>query len=204
MMPNLRLYALLLLAVACSENKFDVSNSSPVAVIMSLSDGESVEAGEVTVTGSVSDPDDRTEVLMASWWVDDERVCDDAEPTDLRQARLRSIENHAALMTTMGIDIWLCPATTSLAPRGLESTGDPTMNLPWTYLGLPVLTLPTLPASGGLWHGLQIVGRYYRDEALLSFARLISPLFTAVGADDMRASGELAVHHGDGGLHRNP
>ncbi|MCZ7669145.1 MAG: hypothetical protein M5U34_19120 [Chloroflexi bacterium] len=27
-------------------------------------------------------------------------------------------------------------------PAGLESTGDPVMDLPWTYAGLPTLTLP--------------------------------------------------------------
>lgn len=110
------------------------------------------------------------------------------ELNDLRLARIRSIENHSALMTAVGIDIWVCPATVSLAPTGLSHTGDPTMNLPWSYLGLPVMTVPTLPAADGLWHGLQIVGRPYRDEALLSYAKLISPLFTAVGSDGLRVS----------------
>ena len=54
---------------------------------------------------------------------------DDRELGELRLARQRTVENHAALMSAMGIDIWMCPATTSLAPVG-QQTGNPTMNLP--------------------------------------------------------------------------
>ena len=43
------------------------------------------------------------------------------------------------------------------------------MNLPWTYAGLPALNLPAgrldvLPV------GLQVVGRWQADEALLAWA----------------------------------
>ena len=29
------------------------------------------------------------------------------------------------------IDLWISPSTVGPAPKGLESTGDPVMNLPW-------------------------------------------------------------------------
>ena len=74
------------------------------------------------------------------------------------------------LMIHAGIDAWICPSTVGPAPRGLESTGDPIMNLPWTQAGLPVVGLPAGTHATGLPMGLQIVGRWNADEALLACA----------------------------------
>jgi Asp-tRNA(Asn)/Glu-tRNA(Gln) amidotransferase A subunit family amidase len=69
------------------------------------------------------------------------------------------------------IDVWICPSTVGPAPRGLESTGDPVMNLPWTQAGLPALNLPVGKNQDGLPLGLQMVGNWYKDESLLFWAR---------------------------------
>ncbi len=74
------------------------------------------------------------------------------------------------LMTQEGIDLWVCPAATGPAPEGLESTGDPIMNLPWTYAGMPVITLPAGHAGNGLPLGLQIVGKVMADEQVVQRA----------------------------------
>jgi Asp-tRNA(Asn)/Glu-tRNA(Gln) amidotransferase A subunit family amidase len=74
------------------------------------------------------------------------------------------------LMEATGIDLWVSPATTGPAPRGIATTGDPAMNLPWTHAGLPVLTLPAGRAPGGLPLGLQCAGRFGHDEDLLAWA----------------------------------
>lgn len=80
--------------------------------------------------------------------------------------RLRTrIENQ---MQREAIDFWISPAATGPAPAGIEATGDPVMNLPWTQAGLPALSLPTVVVKGELPMGLQIVGRFLGDEALLS------------------------------------
>ncbi len=79
------------------------------------------------------------------------------------------------LMETAGVDIWISPAATSPAPAGLESTGNSIMNLPWTYAGLPALTVPA-GAVEGLPLGLQLVGRWYDDELLLAWAEPIAGL----------------------------
>jgi Asp-tRNA(Asn)/Glu-tRNA(Gln) amidotransferase A subunit family amidase len=71
------------------------------------------------------------------------------------------------LMTEVAIDAWICPSTTGPAPEGLESTGDPVMNLPWTQAGLPVVGLPAGTHRTGLPMGLQVVGRWQNDESLL-------------------------------------
>jgi Asp-tRNA(Asn)/Glu-tRNA(Gln) amidotransferase A subunit family amidase len=85
------------------------------------------------------------------------------------RARLR--RELTALMTTHGIDLWLSPAAPGPAPAGLESTGDPVMNRPWTHAGLPTLTLPAGADEDGLPLGIQLTARWDRDEALLAWGR---------------------------------
>jgi len=70
-----------------------------------------------------------------------------------------------------GIDLWLSPAAPGPAPRGLESTGNPVMNLPWTQAGLPTLSLPAGSDDTGLPMGLQVAGRRSTDEALLAWGQ---------------------------------
>ena len=55
------------------------------------------------------------------------------------------------------------------APEGLDYTGDPNMNLPWTHAGLPAVTLP---AGRVAWAplGLQCVAKFMNDEGLLACA----------------------------------
>ncbi|MBK7893559.1 MAG: hypothetical protein IPJ90_01390 [Anaerolineaceae bacterium] len=81
-------------------------------------------------------------------------------------------------MDKYGLDLWLSPPALGAAPTGLDSTGDPVMNLPWTHAGLPTLTLPAGKNKAGLPLGLQLTGRWFGDEAMLSFASQIEPLLT--------------------------
>ena len=61
----------------------------------------------------------------------------------------------------------LSPAATGAAPRGLDSTGDPANNAPWTAVGVPAISVP-LPGEVPL--GLQITAAWGRDDALISVA----------------------------------
>src|SRR5687767_647709 len=45
-------------------------------------------------------------------------------------------------MSEHNIDLWICPPAVGPAPKGLESTGDPVMCLPWTQIGFPAINLP--------------------------------------------------------------
>lgn len=81
----------------------------------------------------------------------------------------------AALMDAHTIDVWLSPAAPGPAPAGLDSTGNPVMNLPWTHAGLPVLNLPS-GRLAGLPVGLQLAGRWNADEELLQWALEIEKL----------------------------
>jgi Asp-tRNA(Asn)/Glu-tRNA(Gln) amidotransferase A subunit family amidase len=84
-----------------------------------------------------------------------------------------------AQMADTGIDIWICPSATGPAPRGLDTTGNPVMSVPWTQAGLPALSLPAGavardPSGPALPVGLQCVGRPGADERLLAWAQGIA------------------------------
>jgi Asp-tRNA(Asn)/Glu-tRNA(Gln) amidotransferase A subunit family amidase len=85
--------------------------------------------------------------------------------------KLRDELNH--LMEEYGLDLWVSPPACGPAPKGLDSTGDPVMNLPWTHAGLPNLTLPSGFNELGLPMGLQVTGRLGTDEVLLKWAEEI-------------------------------
>jgi Asp-tRNA(Asn)/Glu-tRNA(Gln) amidotransferase A subunit family amidase len=79
----------------------------------------------------------------------------------------------AALVVQMdaeGIDAWIAPAATGPAPEGLDTTGSPLMNLPWTQARLPVVGVPAGTAGNGLPLGVQVAARPHADEELVSWA----------------------------------
>ena len=84
-----------------------------------------------------------------------------------RAGRERLRGELTSLMNRHGLDLWISPSAPGPAPRGLASTGDPIMNLPWTQAGLPVLGIPSGRNDDGLPLGLQITGRWQADEDLL-------------------------------------
>jgi Asp-tRNA(Asn)/Glu-tRNA(Gln) amidotransferase A subunit family amidase len=76
--------------------------------------------------------------------------------------------------------IVLTPAATGPAPLGLQSTGDPRLNAPWTALGTPAISVP-LPVAG-LPLGLQLTADRGCDAALLRGAMLVEEILSA-GSD---------------------
>ncbi|MFC1742572.1 amidase [Candidatus Riflebacteria bacterium] len=89
------------------------------------------------------------------------------ELQELRAGRFEFRQEVENFMESADLDYLLCPATTDHAPYGLESTGSPIMNLPWTYAGLPCLSIPSGFHASGLSLGMQVVGRYGTDERML-------------------------------------
>lgn len=85
--------------------------------------------------------------------------------------RLRRYMTDAA-MDRHRIDLWASVPATGPAPLGLGSTGDATMNLPWTHAGVPAITLPAGTVDG-LPVGLQLAGRFGADEEFLAAAEAI-------------------------------
>lgn len=78
---------------------------------------------------------------------------------------------------TAGLDAWIAPAAPGIAPRGLESTGDPIFNRLWTVLHLPCLTVPVLRAQG-LPVGVQIIAR--DDATALGLAHYLETVLGEV------------------------
>jgi Asp-tRNA(Asn)/Glu-tRNA(Gln) amidotransferase A subunit family amidase len=72
----------------------------------------------------------------------------------------------------------LTPAAVGPAPLGLESTGDPRMNAPWTALGTPAVSIP-MPVASGLPLGLQLTADLGQDARVLQAALLLERHFDA-------------------------
>lgn len=77
---------------------------------------------------------------------------------------------------TMAFNDWMEPynilltlATADEAPIGLTTSDTPDANLIWTYLGLPVATVPVLKGKNGLPIGVSVIAKKYNDRLLLEF-----------------------------------
>jgi Asp-tRNA(Asn)/Glu-tRNA(Gln) amidotransferase A subunit family amidase len=94
--------------------------------------------------------------------------------TDYAQARALQVQMAVRfsrwLTETATLDALLVAPASGEAPRGLDYTGDAAFCTPWTFLGVPAVTLPVGFGPAGLPLGAQLVGAGRRDEALLSLA----------------------------------
>jgi aspartyl-tRNA(Asn)/glutamyl-tRNA(Gln) amidotransferase subunit A len=68
-------------------------------------------------------------------------------------------------------DLLLTPSTSSPAPRGLESTGDAWFQVPWSFSGLPTVSIPSGFSKEGLPLGVQLVGKSFCERDFLTMAR---------------------------------
>jgi aspartyl-tRNA(Asn)/glutamyl-tRNA(Gln) amidotransferase subunit A len=64
---------------------------------------------------------------------------------------------------------FVTPAALGPAP-GAETTGNPAFNSPWSYTGLPVVSLPIGWTEDGLPLSLQLTGDRFREEDLLRWS----------------------------------
>jgi Asp-tRNA(Asn)/Glu-tRNA(Gln) amidotransferase A subunit family amidase len=91
-------------------------------------------------------------------------------------------ERLDAALHRHGASLWIAPATVGEAPEGIDATGNPIMNLPWTYAGVPTVALPVyhLPygrGPAGLPLGIQMATPFGKDERLIYLASLIEGAF---------------------------
>jgi Asp-tRNA(Asn)/Glu-tRNA(Gln) amidotransferase A subunit family amidase len=71
-------------------------------------------------------------------------------------------------------DAILTPAAPGTAPKGLDSTGDPSFCTLWTLVGMPAISLPLMRGANGLPLGAQLVGRRGFDARLMRTARWLT------------------------------
>jgi Asp-tRNA(Asn)/Glu-tRNA(Gln) amidotransferase A subunit family amidase len=83
------------------------------------------------------------------------------------------------MLEEAGADYWISPAAPGPASVGLDSTGSPVMNLPWTHAGMPTLALPSYVYVQGMPVGLQLAGNFGSDEALLAIGQLVESCLSA-------------------------
>lgn len=75
-------------------------------------------------------------------------------------------------------DVIVTPSTVTVAP-GIDSTGDPRFNSPWSYSGLPTVSLPCGTAEAGLPVSLQIAGQPWLNERLFGLSTWIERVLQA-------------------------
>jgi aspartyl-tRNA(Asn)/glutamyl-tRNA(Gln) amidotransferase subunit A len=92
-------------------------------------------------------------------------------PVYLHAQRVRRLIARAVLPLFDRYEVLLMSPAPGTAPAGLDSTGDPVCNAPWSLCGFPAMTLPAALAASGLPVGLQLVAAPWHEAALLRAAR---------------------------------
>ena len=64
---------------------------------------------------------------------------------------------------------FLTPATTDVAPT-IETTGNPVFNVPWSFTGMPTVSLPYARTPDGLPFAIQLAGGNHREDEVLRAA----------------------------------
>ncbi|OGI41376.1 MAG: hypothetical protein A2140_08175 [Candidatus Muproteobacteria bacterium RBG_16_62_13] len=88
---------------------------------------------------------------------------------EAREQRLRLRTELSRRM--MNCDAIVTPPARGEAPASLGHTGDPSFCTIWTLCGVPAITVPVGVGPLGLPLGLQLVGRFLEDPALLTVAQ---------------------------------
>ncbi len=83
-------------------------------------------------------------------------------------ARERAIAALTAWLAEF--DAIVTPPAPGAAPRGLDTTGDPSCCTLWSLVGFPAITIPCALAPNGLPLGLQIAAPVDRDDRVLAVA----------------------------------
>lgn len=88
----------------------------------------------------------------------------------IRAQRIRGRFIREAVVALKSVDCLITPSAPTPALLGLESTGDPAFNAPWSLCGFPTVTIPTGLTRGGLPLGMQLIDGHFREAHLLEIA----------------------------------
>ena len=99
--------------------------------------------------------------------LDEGRAIGEARYREAQAERTRAIAFFTEWLS--GFDAVLAPSAPAPAPRGIDTTGDPSCCTLWSLTGFPALNLPA-GMVGGLPVGLQIAAPQGADDRVLSVA----------------------------------
>ena len=111
-----------------------------------------------------------------------ELLCENILETATTGASVSKAQYEAALVvqTTLrdsvgeifqDLDALLLAPATGEAPKGLSWTGDPSFCALGSLLGIPAIHIPVGKSANGLPLGIQLMGNYQQDDALLKAAQ---------------------------------
>ena len=95
------------------------------------------------------------------------RACSAAEYAHSKELQARLPQDM--LLCFDNVDVLWVPATTGPAPAA-ATTGDPAFNSPWSFTGLPTVSLPAGWSAEGLPLAIQLVGRPWGEAELFAAA----------------------------------
>ena len=91
--------------------------------------------------------------------------------TEYAEAYLARLRLREEMTPVAGaFDALLTPGATGPAPQGLSSTGNAAMNMPWTLIGFPSMSLPSGLSESGLPLATQLIAAPFTEERLLGVA----------------------------------
>lgn len=79
------------------------------------------------------------------------------------------------------LDVVLTPAAIGEAPVGADTAGAWAMNIVWTLLHVPCVSVPVTSGPAGMPVGVQLVGPRYGEPRLLAIAEALAPAISAGG-----------------------
>jgi len=88
---------------------------------------------------------------------------------------MKLLEHYREESEPAFVDGWrtfLTPATVGAAPNA-ETTGSPAFNSPWSYCGLPTVSLPFAWTAGGLPLAVQLTGERWCEDDLFMVAAML-------------------------------
>jgi aspartyl-tRNA(Asn)/glutamyl-tRNA(Gln) amidotransferase subunit A len=85
------------------------------------------------------------------------------------ERRLQFVADMA--MLTSEVDILMTPSTPTPALPDVTNTGNTIFQGPWTYCGLPAITIPSGISASGMPLGIQLASGNFQETVLLSSAK---------------------------------